>query len=47
LEELMSRRLVEHPTYYGEMIWILMMLEQWLTTRTETGTAPLLRKTSD
>jgi asparagine synthase (glutamine-hydrolysing) len=30
-----SRRLFEvqlheHPGYYGEMIWILMMLEQWL-----------------
>jgi asparagine synthase (glutamine-hydrolysing) len=22
--------LAEHPGYYGEMIWILMMLEQWL-----------------
>ena len=19
-----------HPGYYGEMVWILMMLEQWL-----------------
>jgi asparagine synthase (glutamine-hydrolysing) len=19
-----------HPGYYGEMIWILMMMEQWL-----------------
>ena len=30
IETLISRRLPEHPGYYGEMIWILMMLEQWL-----------------
>jgi asparagine synthase (glutamine-hydrolysing) len=24
-------RLREHPSYYGGMVWILMMLEQWLT----------------
>ncbi len=24
-----DRRLREHPGYYGEMVWILMMLEQW------------------
>jgi asparagine synthase (glutamine-hydrolysing) len=33
LDELMSRRLAEHPSYYGEMVWILMMLEQWLGPR--------------
>jgi asparagine synthase (glutamine-hydrolysing) len=27
---LFSRHLHEHPGYYGEMIWISMMLEQWL-----------------
>ena len=27
---LLDERLAEHPGYYGEMIWILMMLEQWL-----------------
>ncbi len=27
--ELMNRYLPEHPGYYGEMVWILMMLEQW------------------
>jgi len=27
---LFERRLAEHPGYYGEMVWILMMLEQWL-----------------
>jgi asparagine synthase (glutamine-hydrolysing) len=27
---LLTRRLPEHPGYFGEMIWVLMMLEQWL-----------------
>jgi asparagine synthase (glutamine-hydrolysing) len=27
---LVDRRLPEYPGYYGEMVWILMMLEQWL-----------------
>lgn len=30
LQDLLQRRLPEHPGYYGEMVWILMMLEQWL-----------------
>ncbi|MDT7837644.1 asparagine synthetase B family protein [Aquabacterium sp. OR-4] len=29
---LLERHLAEHPGYYGEMVWILMMLEQWLQT---------------
>jgi asparagine synthase (glutamine-hydrolysing) len=29
IDELLQRRLPEHPGYYGEMAWILMMLEQW------------------
>jgi asparagine synthase (glutamine-hydrolysing) len=33
VDDLFSRRLEEHPGYYGEMIWILMMLEQWLSAR--------------
>ncbi len=27
---LIDQHLPEHPGYYGEMVWILMMLEQWL-----------------
>jgi asparagine synthase (glutamine-hydrolysing) len=26
----MRDRLREHPGYFGEMVWISMMLEQWL-----------------
>jgi asparagine synthase (glutamine-hydrolysing) len=30
LDALIERKLAEHPAFYGEMVWILMMLEQWL-----------------
>ncbi len=30
VKELLDKRLYEHPGYFGEMIWISMMLEQWL-----------------
>lgn len=30
VQTLLTRRLPEHPGYFGEMVWILMMLEQWL-----------------
>ncbi|MBL0090003.1 MAG: asparagine synthase [Ideonella sp.] len=30
IRELLESRIHEHPGYFGEMVWILMMLEQWL-----------------
>jgi asparagine synthase (glutamine-hydrolysing) len=30
IQKLLSVHLPEHPGYYGEMVWILTMLEQWL-----------------
>ena len=30
VEALVTKRLYEHPGYFGEMIWISMILEQWL-----------------
>src|SRR5450830_663216 len=30
VKTLIFQHLPEHPGYYGEMVWILMMLEQWL-----------------
>ena len=30
IKTLLDEKLGEHPGYYGEMVWILMMLEQWL-----------------
>ena len=33
LESLLTKRLPEHPAYYGEMVWVLLVLEQWLAAR--------------
>jgi asparagine synthase (glutamine-hydrolysing) len=33
VESLLTHRLPEHPGYFGEMVWILMMLEQWLAAK--------------
>ena len=30
VQRLFAEHLPEHPGYYGEMVWILMMLEQWM-----------------
>ena len=30
VDALLNKHLYEHPGYFGEMIWISMMLEQWL-----------------
>ncbi|MEI7968853.1 MAG: asparagine synthase C-terminal domain-containing protein [Betaproteobacteria bacterium] len=37
---LRSSLLPEAPGYYGELIWVLMMLEQWLRSRADTVTVP-------
>jgi asparagine synthase (glutamine-hydrolysing) len=29
IDALLKEHLPAHPGYYGEMVWILMMLEQW------------------
>ena len=41
IETLLTKRLPEHPGYFGEMVWILMMLEQWLAAK-----APLFKLNS-
>ncbi len=33
VQTLLTQRLPEHPGYFGEMVWILMMLEQWLEAK--------------
>lgn len=33
LDRLLKEYLPQHPGYYGEMVWILMMLSQWLLAR--------------
>nr|WP_316639060.1 asparagine synthase-related protein [uncultured Roseateles sp.] len=39
VQALMDQHLQEHPGYYGEMVWILMMLEQWLRGQEEAPQA--------
>ncbi|HEU4622359.1 MAG TPA: asparagine synthase C-terminal domain-containing protein, partial [Burkholderiaceae bacterium] len=29
IDQLRTQRLIEHPGYYGPLVWVLMMLEQW------------------
>ncbi len=38
VQTLLTQRLPEHPGYFGEMVWILMMLEQWLRRHAPTFT---------
>ena len=33
IDDLLERRLAEHPGYHGTMVWVLMMLEQWFQQR--------------
>jgi asparagine synthase (glutamine-hydrolysing) len=33
IDDLLTRRLAEHPGYHGTMVWVLMMLEQWFQQR--------------
>jgi asparagine synthase (glutamine-hydrolysing) len=33
VDDLLGRRLAEHPAYYGTMVWVLMMLGLWLESR--------------
>lgn len=35
VNDLFAKQLPEHPGYFGEMIWISMMLEQWLVAKAE------------
>ena len=30
IDELLAVHLPAHPGYYGEMVWILMMMEFWM-----------------
>jgi asparagine synthase (glutamine-hydrolysing) len=34
VDALLTQHLPEHPGYYGEMVWILMMLENWFQAHT-------------
>ena len=50
VDALFSRYLYEHPGYYGEMIWISMMLEQWFrgqSARTAPGSFKSIPRESE
>jgi len=33
LTDLLRQHHTDHATYYGAMIWVIMMLERWLSAR--------------
>ncbi len=33
IDRLIREYLPQHPGYYGELVWILMMLSQWLQSK--------------
>ena len=33
IDELLGHRHAQHAAYYGDMVWVLVMLEQWLSVR--------------
>ena len=35
IQQLRHQHANEHPTYFGKMIWVMIMLEQWLETHSE------------
>jgi len=47
IDELLNQRLPEHPGYYGEMVWILMMLEQWLASPARGNVSMLACRSRD
>jgi asparagine synthase (glutamine-hydrolysing) len=40
IQTLLTQRLPEHPGYFGEMVWILMMLEQWFAGKVPRFSMP-------
>jgi len=43
IDDLFQERLHEHPGYYGEMVWILMMLELWMQAHQAAPATPALK----
>ncbi|MEO8936498.1 MAG: asparagine synthase C-terminal domain-containing protein [Burkholderiaceae bacterium] len=40
IDQLRADLLADHATYYGELVWVMMMLEQWLQTHQPAAGAP-------
>ena len=47
IRTLLGSRLNEHPAYYGEMAWILLMLAQWFESREKHASPALLPAASN
>jgi asparagine synthase (glutamine-hydrolysing) len=46
LDELTGQRVSEHASYYGSLVWVLMMLEQWFKTHIDRKYADLSARTA-
>jgi len=44
---LLMEKLQLHPAYYGEMVWIIMMLEEWLCSHSRVVAPEPLSATAD
>jgi asparagine synthase (glutamine-hydrolysing) len=40
IDELCSKHVTTHASYYGTMVWVLMMLEQWFQRSSRSATLP-------
>jgi asparagine synthase (glutamine-hydrolysing) len=48
IDSLLTARVAEHPAHHGRMVWLLMMLEQWLAQRPiDALRAPNFRRAED
>jgi asparagine synthase (glutamine-hydrolysing) len=39
IDQLVTDRVADHPAYYGTMVWVLLMLEQWFRAHTGSDAA--------
>jgi asparagine synthase (glutamine-hydrolysing) len=37
IDQLLAMHVADHPAYYGTMVWVLMMLEQWFQQHGASG----------
>jgi asparagine synthase (glutamine-hydrolysing) len=48
IDTLLAARVAQQPAWYGRMVWLLMMLEQWFAQRRPTAMhVPLARRAAD
>jgi asparagine synthase (glutamine-hydrolysing) len=48
IDTLLAAKVAEHPARHGRMVWLLMMLEQWLAQRRiDALRAPIFRRAED